>query len=286
MTAPSSESLTDLRHEIQRLLGQCLIRLQYCEKLLKSILTASDVSVYTYNNRSPTVTYHVETNGKTLGNLVSRILEDYLTIDALSKTQNGALPEDEGNHARMKFHLSLPAADFAQIQTSLRGLVDLRNTLVHHFIDGRDFSSLEGCQTAQSDLNTALATIGKHADQLQEIARGAETMRQTAQQKLSEFVQSDAFQAFWESGKFPWEVSDVVHELRAIAREVAVDGWVPLNMAIDHFTKSRPDRRPEDYGCRSWKQVLHTSRLFDLRYKDIEGQKVAMYRDRPRPTHH
>lgn len=79
MTAINHPDLVAHQHEVQRLLGRCLLRLQQCERLLKAIVSA----------RSPSGTLEplpraieaemAKTDVKTLGQLVSLLMGDYIT---------------------------------------------------------------------------------------------------------------------------------------------------------------------------------------------------------------
>lgn len=43
---------------------------------------------------------------------------------------------------------------------------------------------------------------------------------------------------------------------------------------------SHAEQLPAKYGCNSWRQVVHDCRLFELRYRDVDGQRAAWYRAR------
>jgi hypothetical protein len=66
------------------------------------------------------------------------------------------------------------------------------------------------------------------------------------------------------------------------SRELAVNGWTPLEAAAQWVAARHPDQTPEKYHCRSWPQVLSESRRFDLRYRDEEDRKRPWYPQRPR----
>jgi hypothetical protein len=68
--------------------------------------------------------------------------------------------------------------------------------------------------------------------------------------------------------------------LREAANELAVEGWTPVAAAGRWITERNSDQSPNKYGCASWRQVLHESHLFDLRYRDVDGQRAAWYRVR------
>jgi hypothetical protein len=107
-----------------------------------------------------------------------------------------------------------------------------------------------------------------------------ETRREAA-----EFIQSDAFHDLMINGIAPdgtvyWPRAGIVRALREAANELAVDGWTPVAAAGRWITERNPEQQPNKYGCASWRQVLHESRLFELRYRDVYGQRAACYRAR------
>ena len=81
-------------------------------------------------------------------------------------------------------------------------------------------------------------------------------------------------------GTIPWPVTAIVGALREAAAELAVDGWVPVATAAAWILKVYPGELPKHYGCRSWPEVLHESRQFELRYRQTDGQRTAWYRAR------
>lgn len=52
----------------------------------------------------------------------------------------------------------------------------------------------------------------------------------------------------------------------------------PVDAAVRWVAERHPDHLPAKYGCSSWWQVIHESRLFKLRYRDVDGRSVAWYR--------
>lgn len=96
-------------------------------------------------------------------------------------------------------------------------------------------------------------------------------------------MQSDTFrdlviQGIAPDGSVDWPASGIVRALREASVELAVEGWTPVAAAGRWITQWYPDQRPARYGRASWRQVLHESRLFELRYRDVDGQRAAWYR--------
>lgn len=102
---------------------------------------------------------------------------------------------------------------------------------------------------------------------------------------LVESLQSDAgydlvFNGIAPDGTVDWPTAGIVRVLREVANELAVDGWTPVATAGRWIMERSPEQQPNKYGCASWRQVLHESRLFELRYRDVDGQRAAWYRVR------
>ncbi|WP_329957955.1 OST-HTH/LOTUS domain-containing protein [Stenotrophomonas sp. 232] len=79
-------------------------------------------------------------------------------------------------------------------------------------------------------------------------------------------------------GSVDWPSAGIVRALRDAAAELAIDGWTPVASAGRWIAERLPEHLPAKYGCSSWRQVVHESRLFELRYRDVGGQRAAWYR--------
>jgi len=111
-----------------------------------------------------------------------------------------------------------------------------------------------------------------------------------ARRLTAEFVQSDAFHDLVVNGIAPdgvvdWPASGIVRALRDATGELAVDGWAPVALAGRWIAERHPDQLPAKYGCSSWRQVVHESRLFELRYREVDGQRAAWYRAKQDSAH-
>ena len=76
----------------------------------------------------------------------------------------------------------------------------------------------------------------------------------------------------------PESAASPARALREAAAELAVEGWTPVASAGRWIVERLPEHLPAKYGCSSWRQVVHESRLFELRYRDVGGQRAAWYR--------
>jgi hypothetical protein len=165
---------------------------------------------------------------------------------------------------------------------ALKDLVDLRNGLVHRLIERFDVRTEDGCAAASEHLNGCYERIGRHFQELRQLA---ETVDQGRAETVA-FIQSESFLEFVVNGiapdgSFEWPNTGIVRVLRAALDVHAVHAWVHLDDAKAWIEEKHPEQTPEKYGCRTWPQVLHESRCFELKYRlDEDGQKVAGYRAR------
>ncbi|MBL0421556.1 hypothetical protein JI739_14455 [Ramlibacter sp. AW1] len=98
-------------------------------------------------------------------------------------------------------------------------------------------------------------------------------------------MQSPVYDEFMVNGMTPdgvvhWAAAGCVTVLLEASRQLAVDGWTPLDAAVQWICAQHPEQTPEKYRCRSWPQVLFESGRFDLCYRDDGGRKQPWYRER------
>ena len=275
---PIDEELQTLQREVQRMLGRCLLRLQQYEQLMKAIVAHHEISGSGSPLESNQAERIADAANKTLGTLVGTLLGTYVTS---GEQEDVAEPDAPDNiiSFKMKMSLRMSAEDFDTTQNDLKELVLLRNNLVHHFIDQHDLWSLDGCRSAQESLVAAYSRVDQHFEQLRGWAEHMDQARRLA----AEFAQSDAFRDLVINGIAPdgsvdWPAAGIVRALREAADQLAVVEWTPVATAGRWIAERYPDQLPAKYGCSSWRQVVHESRLFELRYREVNGQRAAWYR--------
>ncbi len=283
MTTLSDDALQTLQREVERLLGRCLLRLQQYEYLIKAIVAHHEISGPIHVIESVRAARVADTHRKTLGTLVGDLLGSYVVTNEIDIPDKTASSDEDVISIGMRMHLNLSDADFARTANGLKELVLLRNNLVHHFIDQYDLANLDGCRAARDALVESYSLIDNHFKQLREWAEVMEKCRRA----LAEFIQSDAGHEFIVNGIAPdgtvtWPAAGVVYALRRAAPELAVNGWASVAEAGRWIAEQEPEQLPAKYGCRSWRQVVHESRVFELRYFDIDGQRSAWYREKER----
>lgn len=272
--------LENHRHEVERLLGRCMLRLQQYERLLKSIAANYEISGPAQELESIRAARIAGTASNTLGTLINQLLGSYVVTegddysdDTLADAPRGAVSFS------MQSRLCLSAEEYSRTKSDLKDLVALRNNLVHCFIDRHELGTLDGCRSAHAALFAAYTRIDKCFEQLSEWAE----VRDQAALQTADFMRSEAYRDLLINGIAPdgpvdWEAAGIVRVLHEALNALAVEGWAPLATAMHWIAERYPDQHPAKYGCASWPQVLHESRLFELRYRDVGGQRTAWYK--------
>ena len=163
-------------------------------------------------------------------------------------------------------------------------LVNLRNELVHHFLEKHDIWTEAGCQIADAYLDDGFKQIDAHYEELREWAKHNLAMRE----QMAGFSKTPEFRDFFVHGIMPggagvfWASSTIVNLLRDAEEAIAKDGWTFLQDAIDYIRQNEPEHTPTRYGCSSWRHLLHESEQFEVRREQAApGQPtLTWYRSR------
>jgi hypothetical protein len=284
MTAHYDKALQTLQREVQRLLGRCLLRLQQYERLIKVILAEHEIAGPAHALEAVRDARIADTATKTLGTMIGELLGSYV----VTKDVDTSIPtETDSSEAAISFRsgLQLSDADFARTKIGLRELVLLRNNLVHHFIDQHDIGTMDGCRGGHDALIVAYGLIDQRFEELRTWVQAMLDVRRA----LAEAVQSDAFHDLVVNGIHPdgtvfWPGTGIVRALQEAARELAVEGWTTAEEAGKWIAERYPEQVPAKYGCNSWRQVVHESRIFELRYFAVGHQRSARYREKKHPA--
>ena len=281
----NSAELPELQREVQRLIGRCLLRLQQFERLAKAVVVAHELGGPAHELEQSHAQRADEYATKTLGTLIGVLLKSYLTIDgATSITEDDSKMPIESVTLRYKCSIEMSADAYAKAASDLTHLVALRNDLVHHFLDRFDLQSVGGCSAACVHLDDCLSLIGRQYELLHAWAKSMDE----AKLATAAFVQTPAFSEFVINGIAPdgtvtWEVAGIVKALRNAISELDSGEWTRLDHVIALVESKQPEQVPAKYGCRTWPQVLHESRVFDLQYfADESAPRVPWIRERQR----
>lgn len=269
--------------QVQRWLGRCVLVLQQYEGLMKNINAHRELSGAA-SELSQIKQARIEALAtKTLGQSAGEFVGSFLVKGDRAPVEP-ASGYGTGDVASISFRINmcLPEADYIQTQASMKELVELRNGLVHHFIERFDLWSIEGCEKAHAYLQGVYVRIFEHYTQLRAYAG---EMKETMDQ-MAAFLQSDAGIDIFVNGISPdgqihWPTSGIVGALHAAVRALAIDGWTSLDTAKLWLAEYHPEQQPAKYRCRSWPQVLHESRCFELCYRIAEDDaRSAWFRPR------
>lgn len=271
------------QREVQRWLGRCVLVLQQYEGLIKSINAHHELSgpapELARLRQARIGAAATDTLGQSVGKLAGSFLVNGERASVEPASCSGTR---DAASISFRINMSLSEADYIQTRASLKEIVELRNELVHHFIERFDLWSIQGCEDAHAYLQ---GTYARFAADFTRLRAWAGDMKEAVDQTIS-FMQSDAcidlfVNAIPPDGKIRWSTSGIVRGLREAANALAIDGWTALDTATSWLAQHHPEQQPAIYRCRSWPQVLHESRCFELRYRTAEdGARVAWFRPR------
>lgn len=282
MTTLDDGDLRKHQHEVERLLGRCILRVQRYEQLIKAMVAHHRVSAPILELERARTAQIGSTARKTLGTLAGDLIGTHVVADKNGPIEDMPINSPENvNWFAMRTSVILSDADFAQAEHELGEMVGLRNNLVHHFIEQHDMSSVNGCSRAQDALVVTYSRIDQKLAQLRGWAEELKNM----QQVMSDVMQSDVFTDWLVDGIAPdgtvdWNASGIASALREAFRVLATDGWAPVVEAGRWVAERYPEQLPAKYGCQSWRQVVHEATVFELRYFIMNGDRTACYREK------
>ncbi|MCJ2184712.1 OST-HTH/LOTUS domain-containing protein [Novosphingobium sp. 1949] len=275
MSQSPPNALQVIQRELSEKLGQCVLNMQTYETLIKSIIAHHEISGSTLSVDTDSRT--MNSRKKTLGTLVNEMLGSFLTAEETSRHSDAAFGQHgDGPSFHIKIGIAVSADDYNQIVRDLKDFVSLRNDLIHHFLERHDIASYDGCRVAEKALIEANHQIERHLDDLRTWGKDLDQ----AKLAMAELVQSAVVQDFLVTGKIPWPATEAVRAFRAAAAEFSADGWTLVSIGSDLIAAQHPTEAPSNYGCSSWRQVLHDSGLFELQYRKMEGRRTAWYREK------
>ena len=271
MPTATEDALTSTRQEVQRLFGHCLLRLQGYELLLKAIIATHEISAPIASIADAQADRMADLRGKTLGALMGEMIGSFIVA---SGTEGMGPSQDDAPSVAYRQQIVLSEDEFSRTQADLRELVKLRNDLVHHFLEQHQLRTHEDCLKAQEALGLALGRIAQAYDDLRSWAKDMDQTRKS----VAKYFASPEFTDFIVHGRVPWPNTGIVRALKEATEEQASEGWTPVDAAVQWINEKYPDEQPDGYGCTSWRQVIHASQMFDLRYLEHGGPRRAWYR--------
>lgn len=284
----TTEALLDLQHIVQRKLGRNLMRLQQYERLLKQLIVVSEISGVPDELQANLERRRELFANKTLGQLVGELTGELLgtsepsTETQQSKAEREALAQNQP-FFRTTFFMPVVDQDHEQTRQELAQLVCMRNELVHHFLELFDLRDAEQCLAAETYLDEGLSQIDSH---WQRLVAWAES-HDAARQMMAAFMQTPEFENLLLKGVLPnisvdWASSQVVNLLREAEEKLGSGGWTALDEVIVYLQQTHPEETPKRYGCKTWRQLIRRSELFELKRQAELGK--TWYRSLPEAT--
>lgn len=259
---------------VHQLIGECLLRLQSYELLMKAIVARHKLAAPAADLQQARENRAAKTRQKTMGVLVAEVMDSFLVPDG----QQGKLDDcADAPSIAVLYQIGLSEEDFARIKAKHQNLVQMRNSLVHHFLEQHDLQTEDGCREAERALGDAKEHIIAAYKQLQGWARDL----QKAQAFLREQLESPELREALIHGHVPWPMARIAHALQDAAIALGGGDWVPLAAALEWVAANYPDEQPQAYGCTTWQQVVHECGRFDLQTRKVEGRRTRWYRPRP-----
>ena len=267
------ENIAEVQREVQRKLGRNLLRIQQLEVMVKSMVAHSVIESESGDIHSFLDKRKQDIAKKTLGQVVGDLTTDLISLPAKEEGQQQERPGDPTKiWFRTSFRIEMSPEDHQRTQRRLAELVEMRNELVHHFIEIHDIWTVAGCASADAYLDDCFRLIDERFEELRKMAQHQDEVRK----EMANVMQSDGFSDFLLHGILPggtgaiWSSCTIVNLLRDAEATLAVDGWTPLARAIEHISSREPGHTPKRYGCSSWRQVLHESAIFTIRREQSE----------------
>ena len=269
-TSPSDKTLVECQREVQRKLGACVIRLQQYEHLMKAMLafrTAEGTVEQIERTRLKTL---AEIQIKTLGMLVNEFCEELVVsndsdADEMrgSESMNCGLQEPWFSY---RHTMQMSPERHQKTKAAMIGLKELRNQLVHHFLERFSLADESSCRAAETYLDGSYTSFDNHYLQLKEWATSMENARALS----ASFIKTQMFEDLFVNGINPdgtidWPTCGVVEALREAEVACAKDSWTLLDSAIAWLRIDHSDQIPSKYQCKTWKQVLKRSEQFEIR---------------------
>jgi hypothetical protein len=278
VTTVPSDDVPAIQRIVQRKLGRCLLRLQQYEQLLKAIVPHCELSGPADRLSIIREQKVAWAKNQTMGTLMGRLTESFLTPPCPNEEESQT-EADVGDQISLRYRnqLEMPAEHYEATKVALKEMVDLRNELVHHFVERFELWSESGCRAADGFLEESYETIDRHCLNLQ---CWAKTMIE-ARAIMASIIQSQTFEDVLDGirvdGSVDWPGSGICRCLREAETKLAEGGWTRLEASILWMGGTYPEQTPKRYGCRRWRHVLHESRQFEIRKSQAGNERTAVW---------
>lgn len=257
--------------EMQRHFGRCLLRLQQYEHLLKTMVATTSLRGHPKELAELQAQQVEEVKALTLGALVRLFARDYLVDNErqrdVSDARDDCLEQCENLVSfKISYAMEMSSEGYKQTVGAMTELRDMRNELVHHFIERFDIADEAGCLAGTLHLQSCYARIDGHLKQLSNWAKTREEVRRHA---LS-FLKSQEFEKLFAqaSTEDAHSTAHLIFDwLRSAEVACNVDGWTQVDKAVAHIVRAHGTKSPSLYGSGTWRELLEKSGQFETRFE-------------------
>ena len=195
-----SEIIAEAQREVQRKLGRNLLRIQQLEVMVKSMVAHSVIESESGDIHSFLDKRKQDVAKKTLGQAVGDLTTDLLSLPVNEEGQQQKHARDPTKiWFRTSFRVEMSPEDHQRAQQRLAELVELRNKLVHHFIEIHNIWTVPGCACADAYLDDCFRLIDERFEELRKIAQHQDEARK----EMANVMQSDEVEGFLLHGILP-----------------------------------------------------------------------------------
>lgn len=280
-----NEGLAALQGVVSQKMGRCILRLQQVELLTKAMLSYSSIEGPAEELSANLEKRKKALANKTLGQLTGEFVGSYVRPLEEDDTPEDLSADPRPCYFRMSWCVQLESDDHTNLKDALTNLVALRNDLVHHFVERFDVFSPDGCAAAITHLDAAFIEIDTQDRVLRTMAKAMDEVRQELGALLASEEGNDMFVYGIMPGGAPmhWPATTIVHWLQNAEQACAINGWTRLTDAIRHIEQRNQGLTPRKYGCTTWRQLVHESKLFqtERRREQQAGGSALWYRSKP-----
>ena len=282
--------LHNLSRDVQRKLGRVVLMLQYYERALKALLAHSNFEVVQTEDG---FRHNLDDNkeavrNKTLGQLVKQYTGGNVLFPKVEgeekATDSDTDDEPVDGKIRMKFNSSVEVSpeEFENIKAQLSEMVEMRNGLVHHFLERFDLRDEESLTRASDYLDDCYMQVRAQYEALKARLIALDKGRKA----MAELFNSTEYEDWLIRGMDPaggrehvWNWTPVVQALREAEQKLAAGGWTKLNDAINYINKHYPDDLPKRYRFKRWDQLIKATNLFELGESKLpDNHTIKFYR--------
>ncbi|WP_200884602.1 hypothetical protein [Methylotenera sp. N17] len=221
-----------------------------------------------------------KSNSSNMGPLVKNLIENiYTTAEKIKaeETSNDSLGNIKEEHVRTRFNIETTPEYIETRRKILKDLVDERNHLVHHIFSEVNHESIDRYIEIDAFLDDQRERIVAEHEYLRVMVNGfAESSK-----AQYDFINSPA--GIKQVDLMFIQQSNLVQKLVEIALNASrQDGWTSLANAGNEIKQVLPgafDKLKEQFGFKTFKDVLLASELFDLLEEETnKGGKRWFYK--------